>query len=262
MYVYPVWIAPLFNKFTPLAEGALRDTIFAVAEKVGFKTSGIFVMDGSKRSSHGNAYFTGFGKNKRIVLFDTLIENLGDAGTVAVLAHEMGHQKKNHIKKLLCLSLLIMLVGFWILSLLINYLPFFEAFGFKQTSYHGALIIFSFAAAPVTYFLSPLISVLSRRFEYQADRFAVAATGNGTDLTEALLALSKKNLSNLTPHPWFSFFHYSHPTLHERLRAIQKQSLAFISELLSFQALRVRYLLLEAFVTKIESAANMEISHE
>jgi STE24 endopeptidase len=222
MYIYPVLIAPLFNKFEPLEEGALKQAIFDLADKVGFKTSGVFLMDGSRRSGHGNAYFTGFGKNKRIVLFDTLVDTLSTEQTVAVLAHEMGHQKKQHIKKSLLLSLVIMFVAFWILSLLINYLPFFEAFGFERISYHGALIIFAFAFEPVTYFLTPLFSMLSRRFEYQADSFAVKAVQSAGDLSGALLNLSKKNLSNFTPHPLYSFFHYSHPTLHERIVAMNK----------------------------------------
>ncbi len=221
MYLFPVFIAPLFNKFTPLEEGSLKAKIYALAEKIGFATSGIFVMDGSKRSSHGNAYFTGFGKNKRIVLFDTLLENLSEPQALAVLAHEMGHEQKGHVKKMLLLSLVTMCIGFWILSLCVDYLPFYEAFGFKEESYYAALVIFSFASSPFTYFLSPLFSIFSRKHEYEADRFAVDAVGGSKDLSDALLALSKKSLSNLTPHPWYSFFHYSHPTLYERIKAMQ-----------------------------------------
>jgi STE24 endopeptidase len=222
MYIYPAWIAPWFNKFSPLDEGQLREAIETLARRLEFKTAGIFLMDGSRRSAHGNAYFTGFGKNKRIVLFDTLINNLKDEQTVAVLAHEIGHQKKNHIKKSLAFSMLITLAGFWILSVLLDYQPLFLAFGFEQTSYHGALIIFSFVSAPVTYFLSPFFSLLSRKHEYEADRYAVDAVGGYQPLSEALLSLSKKSLSNLTPHPWYSFFHYSHPTLHERISAMKR----------------------------------------
>jgi len=222
MYVYPVWIAPLFNEFTPMPEGKLKEQIELLAKKVDFKTSGIFLMNGSKRSAHGNAYFTGFGANKRIVLFDTLVENLNDEETLAVLAHEMGHEKKKHIKKSLAVSLLMTLIGFWILSLLIAYEPLFLAFGFNSVSYHGALIIFSFVASPFTYFLTPLFSVMSRKFEYEADRFAVKATGGAEHLINALIGLSKKSLSNLSPHPLYSFFHYSHPTLAERIEAMKK----------------------------------------
>jgi len=222
MYVYPVWIAPMFNKFTPMPEGELKNQIERLAKKVNFKTSGIFLMDGSKRSTHGNAYFTGFGANKRIVLFDTLVDSLKDPETLAVLAHEMGHEKKKHIKKSLGVSLLMTLIGFWLLSLLISYEPLFLAFGFNSISYHGALIIFSFIASPITYFLTPLFSVMSRKFEYEADRFAVKATGSAEPLINALIGLSKKSLSNLNPHPLYSFFHYSHPTLAERIEAMKK----------------------------------------
>lgn len=219
-YLFPVLIAPLFNKFTPLGEGELKERINAMANKAGFKTSGVFSMDGSKRSSHANAYFTGFGRIKRIVLFDTLISLLTPPQTVAVLAHEIGHAKKHHIKKMMCFSIVFTCIGFWILSKVIVYTPLFEAFGFTRVSNHAALVIFTFASSPVTYFLGPLFSILSRRFEYQADKFAIDTVGNNIDLAQALLALSKKSLSNLTPHPWYSFFHYSHPTLHERLTAI------------------------------------------
>jgi STE24 endopeptidase len=221
MYLYPVFIAPLFNTFTPLEEGSLKDQIFSLAEKIGFKTSGIFIMDGSKRSSHGNAYFTGFGAIKRIVLFDTLIENLSEPQAISVLAHEMGHERKGHIKKTLVISLITTCLGFWVLSLFINYQPFYQAFGFPTKSYHAALVIFAFASSPITYFLSPLFSLLSRKHEYEADRFAIDAVGGCDDLCEALLSLSKNSLSNLTPHPWYSFFHYSHPTLTERLQAMR-----------------------------------------
>lgn len=222
LFLYPTLIAPLFNKFQPLPEGKLRDDIFALAESIGFKTSGIFLMDGSKRSAHGNAYFTGFGGNKRIVLFDTLVGSLKEQETVAVLAHEMGHEKKHHIKKSIVLSMLLLLVGFWVLSLLLTYQPFFEAFGFQAPSYHGALVLFAFASGPVTYFLSPLGAMLSRKHEYEADRFAVDAVGASKNLVSGLLSLSKKSLSNFTPHPLYSFFHYSHPTLAERIGAMEQ----------------------------------------
>lgn len=220
--LYPTVIAPLFNKFSPLEEGALRTKILALAEKLRFRTSGIFVMDGSKRSKHSNAYFTGLGRVKRIVLFDTLVDKLEEDQVVSVLAHEIGHEKKHHIKKGMALSLASMFVGLWILSILLDYAPFFQAFGFSGPSYHGAIVIFSFCAGPFTFFLAPLGAILSRRYEYQADRFAVEAVGTAEHMQGALLELSKDNLSNLTPHPWYSFYHYSHPTLAERLRALQE----------------------------------------
>lgn len=224
LYLYPAWIAPLFNKFTPLQEGSLKEKISALAARTGFGMSGVYVMDGSKRSGHGNAYFTGFGRNKRIVLFDTLIQNLSEEQVEAVLAHEIGHEKKHHIKKMLCFSVLFILAGFWVLSLLLGYQPLFDAFGFRSPSNYAGLVLISFAFEPVTYFIGPLFAVLSRRFEYQADHFAMQATGSADHLIGALLALSKKNLSNLTPHPWFSFFHYSHPTLLERIDAMRRHA--------------------------------------
>lgn len=181
-------------------------------------------MDGSRRSTHGNAYFIGIGANKRIVLFDTLVDELEVPQAVAVLAHEIGHSKRGHIRKSLVLSLFLTLVGFWLLHQLMLLPEFFAAFGFTQPSNHAALAIFSFAATPFIYFLSPLTSMLSRKFEYEADRYAIDLVGNATDLSMALLTLSKRSLSNLTPHPLYSFFHYSHPTLAERLRAMQLYS--------------------------------------
>lgn len=219
--IYPTFIAPIFNKFTPLEEGRLKEMILAIAKKCAFRTSGIFKMDGSKRSKHSNAYFTGIGRTKRIVLFDTLIETLTESQVVSVLAHEIGHEKKNHIKKVLAVSLLSMLAGLFVLSLLLHYEPFFQAFGISAPSFHTAVVIFGFCAGPFTFFLSPLSSILSRKYEYQADRFAVSATGAAEGLKNALLKLSKDNLSNLTPHPWYSFYHYSHPTLAERLAAME-----------------------------------------
>ena len=221
VYLYPTVIAPWFNKFTPLPDGSLKEKILQLVQKVHFRTSGIFVMDGSKRSKHSNAYFTGLGRVKRIVLFDTLVDNLEEDQVVSVLAHEIGHEKKNHIKKGLALSLASMLAGLWILSLLLHYPPFFQAFGFSGPSYHAAIILFGFCSGPFTFFLTPLGSILSRKFEYEADRFAVEAMGTARGLVGALLKLSKDNLSNLTPHPLYSFYYYSHPTLAERIAAME-----------------------------------------
>jgi STE24 endopeptidase len=220
MLVYPAVIAPLFNKFTPLEEGSLRDRINSLAEKLRFKTKGIFMMDGSKRSAHSNAYFTGLGKVKRIVLFDTLIRSLGEEELVAILGHEIGHEKRRHTLKMLFLSLVGSLLGFWILSLLINCAPFFQAFGLEGPAYHTVLVLIMFCSGPFTFFLTPLGSLLSRKYEYEADRFTVSATKDAEHYKNALLTLHKENLSNLTPHPLYSFYHYSHPTLLERIRAI------------------------------------------
>jgi STE24 endopeptidase len=224
IYLFPVMIAPLFNTFTPLEDGELKSSILAMARDTGFRTSGIFVMDGSKRSKHANAYFTGFGKTKRIVLFDTLLNNLSTRQVVAVLAHEIGHSKMNHIPRMLLLSLGVTLIGFWMLSQLLQTPEIFSAFGLTAPSYHGALVLISLLSGPLIFFISPLISAVSRRFEYQSDAFSATAMKDSTPMVEALIALSQKSLSNLTPHRWYSFFHYSHPTLLERIRALSQAS--------------------------------------
>jgi STE24 endopeptidase len=219
--VYPTLIAPLFNKFEPLPEGELRNQILRLAEQVGFKTNGIFSMDGSKRSAHSNAYFTGIGKAKRIVLFDTLIAQMTIDQALAVLAHEMGHYKKKHIRRMLVVQTVFLFFGLYILSLLIDYKPLFVAFGLDAPSNAAALVLFSLLFGPATFFLMPLINLLSRKHEYEADRFAVQTLRNRRPMEDALINLTVKNLSNLTPHPWYSAYHYSHPTPVERITAIR-----------------------------------------
>lgn len=218
---YPTLIAPLFNKFEPLPEGELQNRILRLAEQVGFKTNGIFSMDGSKRSAHSNAYFTGIGKAKRIVLFDTLIAQMTIDQGLAVLAHEMGHYKMKHIRRMLVVQIIFLFFGLYILSLLLNYRPLFSAFGLDNPSNAAALVLFSLLAGPATFFLGPLINLLSRKHEYEADRFAVETLRNHRPMEEALINLTVKNLSNLTPHPWYSAYHYSHPTPTERIGAIR-----------------------------------------
>jgi STE24 endopeptidase len=220
--VYPTLIAPLFNKFEPLKEGELRDRILRLADQIGFKTSGIYSMDGSKRSGHSNAYFTGIGKAKRIVLFDTLIEQMTIQQGLAVLAHEMGHYKMKHIRRMLVVQTVFLFIGLYVLSLLLTYQPIFAAFGFDHPSNHVALVLFSLLAGPFTFYLSPLINLLSRKHEYEADSFAATTLREGKSMEEALVNLTIKNLSNLTPHPWYSAYHYSHPTPAERIAAIRQ----------------------------------------
>ena len=219
--VYPVLIAPWFNKFEPLKEGEFRDRILALADRVGFQTNGIFSMDGSKRSGHSNAYFTGLGKAKRIVLFDTLLEQMTIEQGLAVLAHEMGHYKMKHIRRMLVVQLSFLLLGLFVLSLLLKYPPLYTAFGLNPSS-HAALVLFSLISGPATFYLGPLMSRLSRRHEYEADHFAAQTLGDSKGMEEALINLTVKNLSNLTPHPWYSAYHYSHPTTAERIRALRK----------------------------------------
>jgi STE24 endopeptidase len=218
--VYPKVIAPLFNKFTPLEEGSLKTRVLSLAERQGFKTRGIYLMDGSKRSKHSNAYFSGLGPVKRIVLFDTLVQKFEEDEVVAVLAHEIGHQKLGHILKRLALSLPSGLLGFWIVSLLLNYPPFFEAFGFTNPTPWAAVVLIMFISGPFTFYLKPLFSWWSRHQEFQADRFVQTSTSYGRPFQEALKRLGRENLSNPVPHPLFSFYHNSHPTILERIHAL------------------------------------------
>ena len=221
--IFPTFIAPWFNKFEPLREGELRQRILALAEQIGFTTSGIYSMDGSRRSAHSNAYFTGIGKAKRIVLFDTLIDQMSTAQGLAVLAHEMGHYKMKHIHRMLGVQMVFLFGALYILSLLVGYAPFYAAFGLAPSN-HGALVLFSLVSGPFTFFLAPFMNRLSRRQEYEADRFAAITLRDGTAMEEALINLTVKNLSNLTPHPWYSVYHYSHPTAVERINAIRQLS--------------------------------------
>ena len=220
--LYPVLIAPLFNKFTPLEEGELKDRLLNLAERCNFGTSGIFVMDGSKRSAHSNAYFTGLGRMKRIVLFDTLINSLSPAELEAVLAHEIGHNKLHHIPKRLLMSVVILCLAFFLCSQALYWDGLFKAFGYSSASYHGILVILLYFSSPLSFFLTPLGNQRSRKHEYEADAYACDAVENKDDLSAALLRLGKDNLSNLTPHSLYSTFYYSHPALSERLEAIDK----------------------------------------
>ena len=219
--IFPTFIAPWFNQFEPLKEGELRQRILALADRVGFKTSGIFTMDGSKRSAHSNAYFTGIGQAKRIVLFDTLIEQMTLEEGLAVLAHEMGHYKMKHIRRMLAVRTFFLFIGLYLLSLLIQTPSFFGAFALTPSS-HAALVLFTLISGPATFYLGPLMNRLSRKHEYEADRFAAATLRDGKPMEEALVKLTIENLSNLNPHPWYSAYYYSHPTPAERISAIRQ----------------------------------------
>lgn len=219
--IFPTVIAPWFNKFEPLQDGKFRERILALADQVGFKTSGIFSMDGSRRSAHSNAYFTGIGKFKRIVLFDTLLEQMSVEQGLAVLAHEMGHYKLKHIRRMLIVQMVLLLIGLYVLSLVVDFQPLYTAFGLAP-SRHAALVLFSLLSGPLTFYLGPIMNFLSRKHEYEADCFAATTLRDGKPMEEALLNLTVKNLSNLTPHPWYSAYHYSHPTAAERISAIRQ----------------------------------------
>ena len=216
----PVLILPLFNKFTPLPEGGLRERLLELARRTQFHAQSIQLMDGSKRSRHSNAFFTGFGRFRKIVLFDTLVQQLTEPELEAVLAHEIGHFKKKHIPKMLAFSAVSSLAGFYLISVLARQEWFFRAFGFEPGNVAPALLLFGLLAGTVTFWFSPLIHWWLRRYEYQADAFAARVMSGTQSLIGALRKLNEKNLSNLTPHPFYSGFYYSHPTLLEREQAL------------------------------------------
>ncbi len=224
MVLYPKLIMPLFNKLSPLPEGELRTRLMALADRTGFKASTIEVIDGSKRSGHSNAFFTGFGRFRRIVLFDTLIAQLTPEELEAVLAHEVGHYRLGHIPKMLAVAALTVLAGFAAVAWLSGSAWFNPAFGFPVHALAPAFLLFGLLGGAVVFWVSPLGNILSRKHEYEADAFAREAMGGPAPLVSALRKMSQKNLSNLTPHPWFSGFYYSHPTLVEREAALVKQS--------------------------------------
>lgn len=210
IWAYPTVIAPLFNKFTPLEEGDVKEKVVGLLKRAGFESNGLFVMDASKRSGHGNAYFTGFGKNKRIVFFDTLLENLTANEIEAVLAHELGHFKRKHIVKMLTRSILFSLLGFFILSKLATSPMFYLGHGVQTMAPHITLLLFMMVSGVYTFFLTPLFSMMSRKHEFEADEFA-AEYSSANELITALVKLYKENASTLTPDPTYSAFYHSHP---------------------------------------------------
>jgi STE24 endopeptidase len=222
IFIAPVVIMPIFNKFFPLDEGNLKNAINDYAGSQDFKMKGVFTMDGSKRSTKSNAFFTGFGKFRRIVLFDTLIEKQTTEELVSVLAHEMGHYKKRHILKSMVISVLTTGLMFYILSLFINNRDLFAAFGMQEISIYASLLFFAFLYAPIEMILSVFGNMLSRRNEYEADSYSVKTYKKPLSMIAALKKLSVENLSNLTPHPLKVFLSYSHPPVLERIRAIRK----------------------------------------
>lgn len=217
----PVLILPLFNKLTPLPEGSLRERLLSLAQRTSFRAASIQVMDGSKRSKHSNAFFTGFGRLRKIVLFDTLISQLAEPELEAVLAHEIGHWRKKHITKMLVMSAVGTLVAFAAIAWLARQTWFASGFGFQSGGIAPVLLLFGLLAGAVMFWLSPLTHSLSRRYEYEADAYAKDVVGEAAPLIGALRKLNEKNLSNLTPHPIYSGFYYSHPTLLEREAALK-----------------------------------------
>ena len=220
-FIAPTWIMPLFNTFTPLGTGELKDALIAYSQAARFPLEGVFVIDGSRRSAKANAFFTGFGKHKRIALFDTLIAKQTTAELVAVVAHEVGHYRRGHILRNLVFGIAHTGVLFWVLSLCLKQQGLFEAFGVAEPSVHAGLVFFSLLFTPVELVLSVLVHRFSRQYEFEADAFAAETTGSAEPLVSALKKLSADNLSNLTPHPLEVYLHHSHPPVLQRIDALR-----------------------------------------
>jgi STE24 endopeptidase len=210
LWVYPTVIAPLFNKFTVLEDNELQERIQSLLNRCGFKSKGIYVMDGSKRSGHGNAYFTGMGQNKRIVFFDTLLKSLDPDEIEAVLAHELGHFKRRHVTKRIVIMMLMSLAGLALLGWLVQQNWFYHGLGVQQPSNHMALLIFLMVSPVFTFFMQPVASWFSRKHEFEADDYA-ASQASAANLVQALVKLYRENASTLTPDPLYSAFYDSHP---------------------------------------------------
>ena len=221
LWLYPVLIAPLFNKFEPIKDEELLEKINALMDKAGLKTRGIYQVDEGKRSKHTNAYFTGIGKTKRIVLYDTLLSSHTPDEIVAVLAHEIGHWKKKHILKQLTFMIIASLVLLYFIYLIVNWSLLYNAFGLKVTPVYAGLFLVSLYLSAAGYFLSPIGAAVTRRYEREADRMAFELTGTAQPMINALKRLAKDNLTNLHPHPLYVWFHYSHPPLIERIEYLQ-----------------------------------------
>jgi len=227
MFISPVVILPLFNKFVPIEDGELKNKLEAYALQENYKLKGVYKIDASKRSTKSNAYFTGLGKYKRIALYDTLIARHSTDEVVSILAHEIGHYKKKHIIKEMILGIFISGAMFFILSLFIENRELFDAFKMEQTSIYASLLFFGFLFTPINLALSVIGNIISRKYEYEADAFSAkggSASGGGAPeaMIEALKKLTVDNLGNLTPHPAMVFMHYSHPPVLERIKALRK----------------------------------------
>ncbi len=223
IWAWPTFLAPLFNEFKPLENAQLATRIEDLLQQAGFDCDGIFVMDGSKRSGHGNAYFTGLGKKRRIVFFDTLLETLSEEEILAVLAHELGHFHHNHIKKRLLLGAVTTLASLAILGYLIEQPWFYQGLGMSTPSHHAALVLFLTASAPFTFWIQPMMAAYSRKHEFEADAFAAQHT-NANELISALVTLYRENASTVTPDPLYSAYHDSHPPAPVRIAHLTAQS--------------------------------------
>ena len=221
-YIYPVLILPLFNKFEPLEDEKFKAPIERLLEKISFKAKGLFVMDGSLRSSHGNAFFTGFGSNKRIVFYDTLLETITPDEMESILGHELGHYKLGHIKKTLISSIFFGFAGFYILGQVFQSDNFFYGHGLDELTIYSKFLLFYLVVGSYTFFTKPITSFISRQREFSADDFSIQYT-KGESMISGLLKLSKDNASNLTPDPLYSAYYYSHPPIAERVSSLENK---------------------------------------
>jgi STE24 endopeptidase len=221
LWLYPVLIAPLFNRFEPVADTALAQRIASLMERAGLVVKGVFQMDAGKRSKHTNAYFTGIGKSKRIVLFDTLLSSHPEQEILSVLAHEAGHWKRKHVIKQLLLMEAISFAGLFIISVMLDWELLYGTFGFEEKIRYVGLLLAPLVLSPLGYFLRPLGSALSRKYEKEADDVAVSLMGTPEPVRDTLIRLSADNLANLAPHPIYAWFHYSHPTPVERIERLE-----------------------------------------
>jgi STE24 endopeptidase len=225
-FIAPAWIMPLFNKFTPLEEGELKSAILAYASNIQFPLENVYQMDGSRRSTKSNAFFTGFGKHKRIVLFDTLIKQHTIRELVAILAHEMGHYKKKHVRQALVWGILQTGLMLFLLGQFISYRGLFDAFYMSQQSVYAGMLFFAMLYAPIDFFTGILMQMRSRKNEIAADQFAAKTTKDPASMVTALKKLSVHNLSNLTPHPFYVFLNYSHPPVLQRIHLLSNPAIA------------------------------------
>ena len=232
LWLFPVVIAPLFNKFEPLENKQLEQRIEGLMEKVGLRLRGVFRMDASKRSKHTNAYFTGIGRTKRIVLFDTLLGSHTEDEILAVLAHEIGHWKKKHLLKQLLILETLSLAGLYLVSRLLNWTFIYTTFGFQEAIPYVGFFLIECLASPIGYFVQPLESAISRRFEWEADDYSLRLMGTPEPICGALKRLASDNLSNLLPHPVYAWFYYSHPPLIDRLSRLQEVKTSVLSKVL------------------------------
>ena len=222
MWLYPVVIAPLFNKYEPIKDELLKERITSLMAQVGLKAKGIYQVDEGKRSKHTNAYFTGIGKTKRIVLFDTLLASHSPEEILAVLAHEIGHWKKKHILKQLIFMIVASLIGLYFVYLIVNWPPLYSTFGLKYKPVYAGLFLVSLYLSCAGFFLSPIGAAIMRRYEREADKMARDLVGTSEPMINALKRLAKDNLTNLHPHPLYVWFYYSHPPLIERIEYLKK----------------------------------------